>query len=119
MAKRSRVELFEQIRKVHEREDASIRQLARRFRVHRRTVREALASAVPPARRKPPSVLDPWKPLIVGWLEADRRAPRKQRHTARRVWQRLVDEHGVAVVSRRCAGSRPRSGPARRCGWSR
>jgi hypothetical protein len=76
MAKRSRVELFEQIRKVHEREGASIRELARRFRVHRRTVREALASAVPPTRRKPParpSVLDPWKPLIVGWLEADGR----------------------------------------------
>jgi transposase len=67
MAKRSRVELFEQIRKVHEREDASIRELARRFRVHRRTVRDALASAVPPARKEPPpqpSVLDPWKPLI-------------------------------------------------------
>ena len=74
MAKRSRVELFEQIRKVHEREDVSVRELARRFRVHRRTVREALASAVPPARKGPPprpSVLDPWKPLIVGWLEAD------------------------------------------------
>jgi transposase len=74
MAKRSQVELFEQIRKVHERDDASVRELARRFRVHRRTVRDALASAVPPAREMPPprpSVLDPWKPLIVGWLEAD------------------------------------------------
>lgn len=100
MAKRSRVELFEQIRRVREREDASIRELACRFRVHRRTVREALASAVPPARKKPsprPSVLDPWKPLIVEWLEADQTAPRKQRHTARRVWQRLVDEGGVEV----------------------
>jgi transposase len=47
MAKRSRVELFEHVRKVHEREDVSIRELARRFRVHRRTVRDALASAVP------------------------------------------------------------------------
>jgi transposase len=100
MAKRSRVELFEQIRKVRQREGASIHELARRFRVHRRTVRQALSSAVPPARKKSPprsSVLDPWKPLIVGWLEADQVAPRKQRHTARRVWQRLVDEHGVTV----------------------
>ena len=30
-------------------------------------------------------------------MEADREAPRKQRHTARRVWQRLVDEHGAQV----------------------
>jgi hypothetical protein len=100
MAKRSRVELFEQIRKVRVREGVSIRELARRFRVHRRTVRQALSSAVPPVRKKPPprpSVLEPWKPLIVGWPEADRTAPRKQRHTARRVWQRLVDEHSVEV----------------------
>jgi transposase len=115
MAKRSRAGQFEQIRKVHEREDVSVRELARRFRVHRRTVREALASAVPLARKGPrprPSVLDPWKPLIVGWLEADRTAPRKQRHTARRVWQRLVDEHGVDVgestVRRFVAGVRAR-----------
>ena len=35
--------------------------------------------------------------MIDGWLEEDRKAPRKQRHTARRVWQRLVEEHGVLV----------------------
>jgi hypothetical protein len=47
---------------------ASIPELVRRLRVHRRTVCQALSSAVPPARRMPPrpSVLDPWKPLIVG-----------------------------------------------------
>ena len=28
---------------------------------------------------------------------ADREAPRKQRHTARRVWQRLVAEHGATL----------------------
>lgn len=100
MAKRSRVELYEQIRKVREREGVSKRELARRFHVHRRDVRQALDSAVPPPRKKPPrkaSVLDPWKPLIDSWLEADKSAPRKQRHTARRVWQRLVEEHGVVV----------------------
>ena len=42
-------------------------------------------------------VLDRWKPTIDGWLEADRSAPRKQRHTARRVWQRLIDEHQAVV----------------------
>jgi transposase len=100
MAKRSRVELFEQIRKSRERGEASIAELARSFKVHRRTVRAALSSPVPPDRKKlppRPSRLDPWKPLIREWLEADRSAPRKQRHTARRVWERLRDEHGVTI----------------------
>ena len=41
--------------------------------------------------------LDAWKPVIDKWLEDDRAMPRKQRHTARRVWQRLVEEHGAEV----------------------
>lgn len=94
------MKLYEQIRKAHEREGLSVRELSRRFHVHRRDVRQALVSPVPPPRKaspKPPSVLDVWRPTIEGWLEADRVAPRKQRHTARRVWQRLVEEHGVEV----------------------
>lgn len=100
MPRRSKVELYEQIRKAREREQLSIRALADRFHVHRRDVRAALSSAVPLPRKlvvRPAPVLDPWKATIDGWLEADRTAPRKQRHTARRVWQRLVEEHGVEV----------------------
>ncbi len=92
--------LYEQIRKVGEREELSVRELARRFHVHRRDVRQALASPVPPERKvpeRPAPSLDRWKPTIDGWLEADRTAPRKQRHTARRVWQRLGEEHGAQV----------------------
>ncbi len=48
----SRVELFEKIRR-DDREGASIRGLARRYGVHRRRVRQALASAVPPVRKTP------------------------------------------------------------------
>ena len=101
MPKRSKVELYEQIRKAA-RARGSCRSASwrDRFHVHRRDVREALASAVPPPRKpvvRPAPVLEPWKATIDGWLEADRTAPRKQRHTARRVWQRLVDEHGAVV----------------------
>lgn len=102
MPKRSRVQLYEQIRRAGEREGLSIRELSRRFGVHRRDVRQALASPVPPERKQPERppvapVLDRWKPTIDGWLEADRSAPRKQRHTARRVWQRLLDEHDAVI----------------------
>ena len=98
---RARVELFEQIRRDRRREHLSIRELAERHRVHRRTVRQALASSVPPTRQayavrgKP--AIGPWTGVIDGWLVADQEAPRKQRHTARRVWQRLIAEHGAVV----------------------
>ena len=100
MTKRSKVSLYEQIRRAREREDVSIRELSRRFGVHRREVRLALASAVPPERKvavRVAPVLDRWKPVVDKWLEEDRKAPRKQRHTARRVWQRLVEEHDAQV----------------------
>ena len=100
----SRVELFEQIRRDHDREGLSIRALAERHGVHRRTVRAALASPLPPPRKRPVGrpapALGEYRPLIDAWLEADRLAPRKQRHTARRVWRRLVDEHGAQVAER-------------------
>ena len=100
----SRVELFEQIRRDREREGLSIRALAERHAVHRRAVRQALAAALPPPlkppERRPAPKLGPYRPLIDEWLKADREAPRKQRHTAKRVWQRLVDEHGAEVSER-------------------
>ena len=99
---RSRVELFEQIRRDQKTESTSIRELAVRHHVHRRTVRQALASAVPPARKdyrpRPRPAIDRYAEVIDSWLVADREVPRKQRHTARRVWQRLVAEHGAAVA---------------------
>ncbi|MCB0997649.1 MAG: IS21 family transposase [Acidimicrobiales bacterium] len=101
MAKRSKVQLYEQIRRAHAaQETKSVRALAREFRVHRRDVRAALESAVPPPRKTPvraAPTMDRFKPIIDSWLEEDQRWPRKQRHTARRVWQRLVVEHGADV----------------------
>ena len=98
----SRVEQFEQIRRDRDREELSIRELAVRHGVHRRAVRQALVSAVPPAKRtpvgRPAPKLGPFRVVIDGWLETDRTAPRKQRHTARRIHQRLVDEHGADVA---------------------
>jgi transposase len=98
----SKAELFEVIRRDARREELSIRALADRHGVHRRTVRAALASATP-APRKPRTAqapkLDPLKAFIDAMLVADLDAPRKQKHTARRILARLVDEHGAADLS--------------------
>jgi transposase len=99
---RSRVELFEQIRRDWRAGGISIRELAVRHQVHRRTVRQALASAVPPPRKayapRPRPAIGAYAAVIDEWLLADREVPVKQRHTARRVWQRLVAEHGASVA---------------------
>jgi transposase len=119
---RSRVELFEQIRRDRRREELSIRELAEKHGVHRRTVRQALVAAVPPPRKTYPArarpAIDPFAAVIDGWLLEDQDARRKQRHTARRVRQRLVAEHGAAVsevtVSRYVAHRRVELGLVRR-----
>lgn len=97
---RSRVEEFAEIRRAARVEGLSINALARRFRVHRRTIRQALASAEPPARKTPARAapkLDTVRELIDGMLKQDIDSPRKQRQTATRIWHRLLDEHGAEV----------------------
>ena len=73
---------------------------SRRHRVHRRMVRQALADAVPPVRKTPERMAPALGRTGYGARLAGRGsdAPRKQRHTARRVWQRLMDEQGAVVA---------------------
>lgn len=94
------MELFEEIRREYEYGVGSVAGVARQLGVHRRLVREALGSALP--RERPPTArvptarvrpkTGPVTAFIDAVLEAGRRAPRKQRHTARRIWVRLCRE---------------------------
>ncbi|MEU4462703.1 hypothetical protein AB0G20_03100 [Streptomyces sp. NPDC024017] len=97
----SRAELFAAIRRDKRLDpEMSQRVLAEKYGVHRRTVRQALTSAFPPQRKKPvprTSVLDPAKGWVDAMLREDLAAPRKQKHTARRICSVLRDTLGTCT----------------------
>lgn len=98
------VEMIRQMNRHH-----SIREIARMTGWSRQTVRKHLAGAPEPpiyrtAGPRPRPVMDPFVGIVEQWLTDDLAAPRKQRHTARRVFDRLVDEYdftGSEVTVRR------------------
>ena len=111
----TKVELFEAIRRDKRVHGKGIRQIARERGVHRRMVREALESAIPrprkPPEREPPVLTRELRVQIDKWLKEDRTAPRKQRHTARRIWKRLRKEKdftGAESTVRRYVSGRRR-----------
>jgi len=86
------------IRKKHLVEGWSIRKIARNLSLSRQSVRKALADAEEPryhlTKPRPCPVMEPYRGIILVWLKADEQAPRKQRHTAKRIYDRLVEEYG-------------------------
>jgi len=101
----AKVELFEKIRREYFEGVGTILGVAEKLGVHRRMVREAIRSAVPMKRKK---MQRESSRLIAGVLlfihqilTADQQAPRKQRHTAQRIYQRLRDEMPQEEVSPR------------------
>src|SRR5271169_3420937 len=92
------VELYAQVRYAVQIEGVSRREAARRFGIEPRQVAKMLAFSVPPGyrRRKTPvrPKLDPFTGIIDQILDEDKRRPAKQRHTSKRIFERLRDEHG-------------------------
>src|SRR5713226_4002835 len=100
--RKANVELFEEMRREYEFGIGTIQGVARKFGVHRRLVREALNQAIPaekPARTRARPRLGPVVGFIDEILQADRQAPRKQRHTAHRIFTRLQAEKPACPVA--------------------
>lgn len=94
----------ETIRKLYFIQRHSIREIAKELRHSRRTVKKAITDASVPEyhltvpRTSP--VMDPFKAIIERWLEEDKSQPRKQRHTAHRIYTRLVGEQNFTGCER-------------------
>ena len=92
------VDLYRRVRLACHREGLSRREASRQFGIDRKTVAKILLHSEPLGyrRRQPPKrpKLAPFTDIIDGILEEDRTVHRKQRHTAKRIFERLRDEHG-------------------------
>ena len=91
------VEVYARVRRAVQVDGMSIRQAAREFGLSRKTIRKMLEFSLPPgyARKKPVErpKLGPWVGIIDQILTEDQGQPKKQRHTAKRIWDRLKAEH--------------------------
>lgn len=94
------VDHFEIIRRKVLLDGLSQRDVARELGHSRKTVAKALVHASPPGyqmgRERKCPVMDGYRAVIEHWLESDKSAPPKQRHTAQRIYERLRDEHQFA-----------------------
>ncbi len=93
-----RVDLYVRVRHAVTHEGKSRREAARLFGINRRTVDKMMTFSIPPGYRRSHPVrrpkLDPFVGVIDAILEADKQVPKKQKHTSKRVFERLRDEHG-------------------------
>ena len=94
------VELYAEVRYAVQIDGLSRREAARRYGIDPRTVAKMLAFSVPPGyrRSRPPArpKLDRFTGIIDRILSEDEARPKKQRHTSKRIFERLRDEHGYA-----------------------
>ena len=94
------VETYKRVRRSCHVEGMTIREASRVYDKDRRTIKKMLRFSIPPGyrRSRPPEKpkLGPFIGVIDQILEEDKVTPRKQRHTAKRIFHRLRDEHGFS-----------------------
>ena len=92
------MEIYLRVRRAHYQDGLSGREIARQFGISRDSVRKMLIYSEPPGYRRTAPIrrpkLDPFTEQIDQWLLDDKSRHRKQRHTAKRVFDRLKDECG-------------------------
>lgn len=90
------LDLYVQVRHAHFEDGLSRRQISRDFGISRDSVSKMLTYAEPPGYRRTAPIkrpkLDPYVAQIDSWLAEDKIRPRKQRHTAKKIFERLRDE---------------------------
>jgi transposase len=93
-----RVEIYGRVRRAVLVEGRSQRGVAREFGISREMVSKMLRYAVPPGYQRQQPVkrpkLGPWLGVIDAILEEDKKRPARQRHTSKRIFERLREEHG-------------------------
>ena len=92
------VGLYRQVRQAYYIHNKSIRDISRTHGLHRDTIRKMLLYSIPPGYQRSKPIrkpkLDPFIGIIDSYLKDDKNRPRKQRHTAKRIFERIQDEHG-------------------------
>ena len=92
------MDLYRRVRLACHKQGMSSREAARQFGISRDTVAKMLEFSEPPGYRRTATMirpkLDGFTPIIDGYIEDDKLVPRKQRHTSKRIFDRLRDEHG-------------------------
>lgn len=91
------MDIYEYIRFSHYKLGYGIRKISRMTGLDRKTIRKALGGVTPHyqvTNPRPKVVIGPFMDQIRQWLLLDRKAPKKQRHTAGRIHQRLKEELG-------------------------
>ena len=99
------MEIYGRVRRAVRVEGKSQRAVAREFGLSRETVGKMLQYAVPPGYQRQQPIkrpkLGPWLGVIDAILNDDKQRPAKQRHTSKRIFERLKEEREFSAGMRR------------------
>lgn len=92
------VDIYQRVRRACHVDGMSVREAVRQFGLHRRTIRKMLEFSIPPGYQRSKPVRRPRLEGFTGFIDAilldDKTNPKKQHHTAKRIFERLREEHG-------------------------